>query len=533
MNFLKLEKQEITAFSWILGISLFGLISWFQANTLYVDDYWRIMDGYKGWDHDGRPLATFVNTWLQLGTPFTDISPLPQFLAIVIFSLGIIYINRIFKIKSLVLLILVGVITILSPYTVSLYYYVLDSFTMVLGIVLPILSLYIIVKVQENNSHQETYSKLVFFLGYASSILLLIAGLSSYQSGIAFYFVGIFFYLLLELCKTQNYLKSIQNFFFLNSIWLLAMILYSILIKNLFKNELLLKQRSELPEFSQIPKTIIKNILVSFDITQSDLGKYQWLFQLLIILVSLIILYCCFFQKSPQKIFKDRIISFGLATIFSSIAFTALIFPSYILADAPIINSRIYIGSSAIVCFACFFIAKFVSDLKFKYGQYVFKYGKYFLVFYYALIALYFMNISLTSGNVTYYRNLYEERVGMSILTDVEELSNQYSLPLDRIKISFANTKEVFRLKPNILNVNAIEKYPRNHNDYRHLSPDNFGIVRFQTFALDLEPFNKERFFKNNKDYYEPTKPPILKRQLYNIYLEEGDIFVITFNREK
>jgi hypothetical protein len=115
----------------------------------------------------------------------------------------------------------------------------------------------------------------------------------------------------------------------------------------------------------------------------------------------------------------------------------------------------------------------------------------------------------------------------------VEDLSNQYSLPLDRIKISFVNTKEVFRLKPEILNVNAIKKYPRNHNDYRHLSPDNFGIVRFETFGLNLEPINKERFFRDNKDYYEPIKPPILKRQLYNVYLEDGDIFVITFNSEK
>lgn len=39
MKLLILTKEEIKAFIWILGISLFGLISLFQANTLYLDDY--------------------------------------------------------------------------------------------------------------------------------------------------------------------------------------------------------------------------------------------------------------------------------------------------------------------------------------------------------------------------------------------------------------------------------------------------------------------------------------------------------------
>lgn len=527
MNLFKLEKQEITAFLWILGISLFGLISWFQANTLYVDDYLRIIDGSLGWNHDGRPLATLVITLLQLGKPFTDISPLPQVLAIAIFSLGIIYINRIFKINNLLLLILVGVITILNPYNISLYSYVLDSLTMVLAIFLSILSLYIIVKTQENHSYKETDSKFPFFVGYASSILLLIAGLCLYQTGLVFYFVGVFFYLLLQLCRTKNYLKSIYNFLVLNSVWLLAMILYSIGIKNLYKHEELLLQRSELPEFSQIPKTILSNISISLNLTQSDLGKYEWAFHLLVILVLSITVYHCLLYQDTKRILKDKIISLGLGIIYSFIIFTSVIFPSYILADVSVINSRLYIGFSAIVGFACFFIAEFISDLKLKDGQRLFKYGQYLLIFYYALIALFFINISLTSGNMTHERNLYEERIGMSILRDVEDLSNQYSLPLDKIKISFVNTEEVFRLKPNLLNVNALKKYPR-HNDYRHLSPDNFGIVKFQSFGLDLQPINKERFFRDDKDYYQPIKAPILKRQLYNIYLEE-DIFVVTF----
>jgi hypothetical protein len=48
MKILTLSKQEIKAFIWILGISLFSLSSLFQANTLYLDDYWRLVDGNTG-----------------------------------------------------------------------------------------------------------------------------------------------------------------------------------------------------------------------------------------------------------------------------------------------------------------------------------------------------------------------------------------------------------------------------------------------------------------------------------------------------
>ncbi|MBL1209212.1 glucosyltransferase domain-containing protein [Geminocystis sp. GBBB08] len=96
MSLLILNKQEIKAFLCILGISIFGLISLFQANTLYLDDYWRLVDGKMGWDFNARPLATFIIKFLQLGEPFTDISPFFQIIGISFFSLGIIYLNRIY-----------------------------------------------------------------------------------------------------------------------------------------------------------------------------------------------------------------------------------------------------------------------------------------------------------------------------------------------------------------------------------------------------------------------------------------------------
>ncbi|MBL1209213.1 hypothetical protein [Geminocystis sp. GBBB08] len=141
------------------------------------------------------------------------------------------------------------------------------------------------------------------------------------------------------------------------------------------------------------------------------------------------------------------------------------------------------------------------------------------------------MNISLSLGNVIHQQNLYEDRIAMSILRDVEDLSIKYSLPLDNIKISFANTENCFTLKANNLVAKSLEKYPIISSiAYQYLSPDNFGITKLKTFGLNIESLPKEDFFLDHKDYYQPNKAPILQRQLYNIYFNNNDVFIITFN---
>ncbi|WP_017293251.1 glucosyltransferase domain-containing protein [Geminocystis herdmanii] len=519
MKLLILTKQEIKAFLWILGISLFSLISLFQANTLYLDDYWRLVDGNMGWDFNARPLATIIITLLQLGKPFTDISPLPQVLGIAFFSIGIIYLARIFEIRNQVLLVLIGVITILNPYNLSMYAFVLDSLTMNLAILSGILSLYLAIYTRENL--KITYHLVI---GYSLSILLLIVVLCFYQTSLSFYFVGFIFYLLTKLCQTKDYQKSIINCLIFGNILLSSMILY-IPIKNQYKLDEYTLKSSQLPTFNNLPQTIINNILSSWNLTKFHLGTSTiiWLLYLLGFFVIFTIIFKCLFDKTKDTLLKNKLISFALAIFYYLIIITSFIFPSYILLNPPL-HTRIFLGFTAIVCFSCFFLVQLLSNFNIKYFNLL-------LIFYFSLIALSFINISLTFGNVTHQQNLYEERIGMSILRDIENLSNDYSLPLDKAKISFVNSEKVFTLKPNNLVQKSLEKYPIIQPlAYQYLSSDNFGITKLKTFGIEIESLPKEDFYSDDKDYYQPLKPPVLKRQLYNIYLENNNVFVITFN---
>lgn len=54
----------------------------FAVGKLYLDDNARLMDGYYGWENEGRPLASLVIYILNFGKILTDISPLSQLIAI-------------------------------------------------------------------------------------------------------------------------------------------------------------------------------------------------------------------------------------------------------------------------------------------------------------------------------------------------------------------------------------------------------------------------------------------------------------------
>ncbi len=58
------------------------------TNSLYYDDIGRSIYGYLSWGIDGRPLSDWLIWTLGVGSPATDISPLPQILCLLIMALA-------------------------------------------------------------------------------------------------------------------------------------------------------------------------------------------------------------------------------------------------------------------------------------------------------------------------------------------------------------------------------------------------------------------------------------------------------------
>jgi hypothetical protein len=140
---ISLNKKEQKAFLFIFFISLVCLSSLLQSNQLYMDDYYRVMDGRTLWSQNSKPIASFITVLLQLGTPLTDISPLPQILCFVLYSLSIVYVAKLFEINDLVILILSGLVFVINPYNLSIYSFTFDSLPMGLGVFSSIAAFYL------------------------------------------------------------------------------------------------------------------------------------------------------------------------------------------------------------------------------------------------------------------------------------------------------------------------------------------------------------------------------------------------------
>lgn len=69
-------------------VYLIGISALLRANIYYADDIARAMEGYARFDAWSRYLATFFSWFLHTDTYLTDISPLPQIIAVFVVALA-------------------------------------------------------------------------------------------------------------------------------------------------------------------------------------------------------------------------------------------------------------------------------------------------------------------------------------------------------------------------------------------------------------------------------------------------------------
>ena len=70
------------------GVYLLGILTIIRANYLYVDDLGRSIYGYREWSNWSRYVSSISSIFIHGDTNLTDISPLPQLLAILILSIS-------------------------------------------------------------------------------------------------------------------------------------------------------------------------------------------------------------------------------------------------------------------------------------------------------------------------------------------------------------------------------------------------------------------------------------------------------------
>jgi hypothetical protein len=129
-----------TPFLWAFALYLLAILPIIRADRFYVDDMGRALTGYLGWSGDGRPLANVFMEVFNLGTPLTDISPLPQIVSVALLAALAVSVAGRFRIPGNILPALIVAPLVISPFFLENLSYKFDALTMTLALFLAVMT---------------------------------------------------------------------------------------------------------------------------------------------------------------------------------------------------------------------------------------------------------------------------------------------------------------------------------------------------------------------------------------------------------
>jgi len=122
------------------GVYLLGVLTIIRANFLYSDDLGRSVEGYRGWYNWSRYVSEFSSIFIHADTNLTDISPLPQLLAILILSISSVLFVYVMGDRKITVVRLLASIPIgLSPFFLGCLSYKFDAPYMALSVLASII----------------------------------------------------------------------------------------------------------------------------------------------------------------------------------------------------------------------------------------------------------------------------------------------------------------------------------------------------------------------------------------------------------
>lgn len=179
-------------------VYLLGILTIIRANFSYIDDIARSVGGYRGWHVWSRYVSEFSSILVHGDTNLTDISPLPQLLAVLILSLSSVLLVYVINNKKITALKLLASIPLgLSPYFLECLSFKFDAPYMALSILASIVPFLFIA------------SKKAFFF---CSVLSLLIMCMTYQAASGIYLLMVIMLSFQEWSKQKKSNKEILSF---------------------------------------------------------------------------------------------------------------------------------------------------------------------------------------------------------------------------------------------------------------------------------------------------------------------------------
>lgn len=379
-NEYKELRKPFLILALIYGLGISAIL---RANINYVDDMGRVNLGYKGWENFGRYISGFLSNFIHADTYLTDVSPLPQLIAVLFLAVaGIIVLYVITGKKTFRMIELISVVPLgLSPYFLECLSYKYDSPYMalsILGAVFPLLFY--------NCGH-----KIYTVMSVVGSLIVCM----TYQPA-----TGIFpMLVVLMSLKAWNNKEDIREI--LKKVgtsivgYCIGLIVFRVFIMNTV-DSYVSTSTVGIREF--IPKTI-KNLLKYFSLVKSDF-KIEWL--ILIALLCIAFIYVLTRDSKQEKRFVVPM------NIFMLIVMALLSFGVYpVLAD-PLYDPRAMYGFGAFIAFVGILVANAKKVYLAKFACVALSWA--FFVF------------SFTYGNALYEQSKYTDFRISEAVDDLKEL---------------------------------------------------------------------------------------------------------------
>ena len=130
MDFLnKISKKDyIKSFLGLILIYSISISALIRANYYYIDDLSRASSGMKGWDHFSRYISVWLSQIIHADSYLTDISPLPQLIAIVFLALAATILLHMLKQEKITFWMIIAAVPLaLTPYYLECLSYKFDA----------------------------------------------------------------------------------------------------------------------------------------------------------------------------------------------------------------------------------------------------------------------------------------------------------------------------------------------------------------------------------------------------------------------
>jgi len=321
----------------MLGVYLLGILTIIRANYLYQDDIWRSVEGVRKWYNWSRYVSEFFSIFLHGDTNLTEISPLPQLLAILILSVSSVLLVYIVGNKKITTVRLLASIPLgLFPYFLECLSFKYDAPYMALSILACVFPFLFINR-----------KKAFVFI----SIISLLIMCMTYQAASGIYLMVVLILCFQDWNGRMKPNKDILSFLGVATFaFCLAMLLFNVFFMRHVGVDI--DDGASIHPLHQIIPETLHKIKEYILVINQDLGV---IWKMGIMIVCFLFIIKSIYFSSQKKIF-----SFSISILFICIAFL-LSHGVYFLLRIPFFYPRAMYGLGVMLAILCIYV---VSDYK-------------------------------------------------------------------------------------------------------------------------------------------------------------------------